>query len=237
VVSGVGHEIDFTIADFVADARAPTPSAAAEMVVPDRHACLEALARTAQRMQAVMRRELRAVRARLDTVGRRLGREHPGVRLQQQMQRLDDLSQRLGGSTRGTLHREGQRLAELRARLQQHSPRHALGGWGARNQSLQLRLARAMNEHRTRAAARATQLQARLERAASERLLRSEQRLALAQRALDAVSPLATVRRGFAIVKRSDGTVLTDATTVAIGEQIEASLARGSLTARVTGRK
>jgi len=237
VVSGVGHEIDFTIADFVADARAPTPSAAAEMVVPDRHACLEALARTAQRMQAGMRRELRAVRARLDTVGRRLGREHPGVRLQQQMQRLDDLSQRLGGSTRGTLHREGQRLAELRARLQQHSPRHALGGWGARNQSLQLRLARAMNEHRTRAAARATQLQARLERAASERLLRSEQRLALAQRALDAVSPLATVRRGFAIVKRSDGTVLTDATTVAIGEEIEASLARGSLTARVTGRK
>jgi len=237
VVSGVGHEIDFTIADFVADARAPTPSAAAEMVVPDRHACLEALARTAQRMQAVMRRELRAVRARLDTVGRRLGREHPGVRLQQQMQRLDDLSQRLGGSTRGTLHREGQRLAELRARLQQHSPRHALGGWGARNQSLQLRLARAMNEHRTRAAARATQLQARLERAASERLLRSEQRLALAQRALDAVSPLATVRRGFAIVKRSAGTVLTDATTVAIGEEIEASLARGSLTARVTGRK
>jgi len=237
VVSGVGHEIDFTIADFVADARAPTPSAAAEMVVPDRHACLEALARTAQRMQAGMRRELRAVRARLETVGRRLGREHPGVRLQQQMQRLDDLSQRLGGSTRGTLHREGQRLAELRARLQQHSPRHALGGWGARNQSLQLRLARAMNEHRTRAAARATQLQARLERAASERLLRSEQRLALAQRALDAVSPLATVRRGFAIVKRSDGTVLTDATTVAIGEEIEASLARGSLTARVTGRK
>jgi exodeoxyribonuclease VII large subunit len=237
VVSGVGHEIDFTIADFVADARAPTPSAAAEMVVPDRDACLEALARTAQRMQAGMRRELRAIRARLETVGRRLGREHPGVRLQQQMQRLDDLSQRLGGNTRGTLHREGQRLAELRARLQQHSPRHALGGWGARNQALQLRLARAMNEHRTRTAARATQLQAHLERAASERLLRLEQRLALAQRALDAVSPLATVRRGFAIVKRSDGTVLTDAATVAIGEEIEASLARGSLTARVTGRK
>jgi len=237
VVSGVGHEIDFTIADFVADARAPTPSAAAEMVVPDRHACLEALARTAQRMQAGMRRELRAVRARLETVGHRLGREHPGARLQQQMQRLDDLSQRLAGSTRGTLHREGRRLAELRARLQQHSPRHTLGGWGARNQSLQLRLARVMNEHWTRAAARAAQLQAHLERAAAERLLRSQQRLALAQRALDAVSPLATVRRGFAIVKRSDGSVLTDAATVAIGEEIEASLARGSLTARVTGRK
>jgi len=237
VVSGVGHEIDFTIADFVADARAPTPSAAAEMVVPDRHACLEALARTAQRLETGMRRELRVVRARLETIGRLLGREHPGVRLQQQMQRLDDLAQRLAGSTRGALRCEGARLAELRARLQQHSPRHALGGWGERNQSLQLRLARAMGESQAHAGARAAQLQARLERAARERIVRSEQRLALAQRALDAVSPLATVRRGFAIVKRADGTVLTDAATVAIGEQIEASLAHGSLTARVTGRK
>jgi len=237
VVSAVGHEIDFTIADFVADARAPTPSAAAEMVVPDGQACLEALARTAQRMQAGMRRELLAGRARLEAVGRRLGLAHPGVRLQQQMQRLDDLAQRLAGSTRGSLHREGQRLAELRARLQQHSPRHALGEWGARNQSLQLRLARAVCEQHARAAARTGQLQERLERAVRARLAHSVQRLALAQRALDAVSPLATVRRGFAIVKRADGTVLTDAAAVAPGEEIEASLARGTLRARVTGRK
>jgi len=63
------------------------------------------------------------------------------------------------------------------------------------------------------------------------------QRLALAQRALDAVSPLATLARGFAIVKRADGTVLTDAATVAVGDEIEARLARGTLTARVTGSK
>ena len=75
------------------------------------------------------------------------------------------------------------------------------------------------------------------ERAAQERLARSGQRLALAQRALDAVSPLATVKRGFAIVKRADGTVLTDAATVAVGEEIEASLARGILKARVTERR
>jgi len=66
---------------------------------------------------------------------------------------------------------------------------------------------------------------------------RVAQRLALVQRALDAVSPLATLARGFAIVKRADGTVLTDAATVALGEEIEASLASGKLTARVTGRK
>ena len=237
VVCGVGHEIDFTIADFVADARAPTPSAAAELVVPDRGACLEALARSAQRLAAGMRRELRVGRARLEAVSRRLELAHPGVRLQQQMQRLDDLSQRLAGSTRGALHRDGRRLAELRARLQQHSPRHALGEWGARNQALQLRLARAACEYRARAAARTEQLRTRLERAARERLERRAQRLALVQRALDAVSPLATVRRGFAIVKRGDGTVVTDAATVAIGEEIEASLARGTLTARVTAKK
>src|SRR6516162_1533348 len=147
VVCGVGHEIDFTIADFVADARAPTPSAAAELVVPDTQACLEALARTAQRLAAGMRRELRVWHTRLDAVGHRLSLAHPGVRLQQQMQRLDDLTQRLAGSTRGALHRDGRRLAELRARLQQHSPRHALGEWGARNQALQLRLARAACEY------------------------------------------------------------------------------------------
>ena len=237
VVCGVGHEIDFTIADFVADARAPTPSAAAEMVVPDRHACLEALARTARRMEAGMRRELRMVCARLDAVGRRLSVAHPGVRLQQQMQRLDDLSQRLYGSTRGAMHREGQRLAELRVRLQQHSPRHALGTWTARNQALQLRLARAAAGHTARAAEEIEQLRARLERAACELLARSHQRLALAQRALDAVSPLATVARGFAIVRRSDGTVLTDSAAVEIGEDIEASLAQGSVRARVTGKK
>jgi exodeoxyribonuclease VII large subunit len=76
-----------------------------------------------------------------------------------------------------------------------------------------------------------------LDRGASERLARSAHRLALAQRALDAVSPLATLSRGFAIVTRADGSLLTDASVPALGEEIEARLARGTLTARVTGRK
>ena len=237
VVCGVGHEIDFTIADLVADARAPTPSAAAELVVPDRLACLEALARTVQRLAAGMRRELRVGRASLEAAGHRLMLAHPGVRLQQQLQRLDDLTQRLSGAARGSLHREARCLAELRARLQQHSPQHALGEWRARNHSFELRLARVMHEQHARAISRTETLQARLGRAARQCLTHTAQRLALAQRALDAVSPLATVARGFAIVKRADGTVLTDAASVAVGEEIEARLARGALTARVTGRK
>jgi exodeoxyribonuclease VII large subunit len=237
VVCGVGHEIDFTIADFVADARAPTPSAAAELVVPDGRACLEEFARTAQRLEAGMRRELRVGRARLEAVDHRLTLAHPGARLQQQMQRLDHLTQRLCGATRACLHREGQRLAEDRARLQQHSPQRVLVEWVSRNQSLQLRLARAMREQEARAGIRGAELRARLERAARQCVTGAAQRLALAQRALDAVSPLATLARGFAIVKRADGTVLTDAAAVAVGEEIEASLASGKLTARVTARK
>ena len=237
VVSGVGHEIDFTIADFVADARAPTPSAAAELVVPDRLACLEAVTRTSQRLGAGMRRELRGGEARLDSVGRRLKLVHPGVRLHQQMQRLDGLMQRLAGAFRAGLHRDGRRLEDRRARLQHCSPGHALAAWAERNQGLQLRLTRAIDERLARATATSEELRTRLERGASERVARAAQRLALALRALDTVSPLATLTRGFAIVTRADGALLTDAGAAAVGEEIEARLARGTLTARVTGRK
>jgi exodeoxyribonuclease VII large subunit len=215
VVSGIGHEIDFTIADFVADARAPTPSAAAELVVPDSKACLEALLHTRQRLGAGLRRELRACGARLAAVGRRLQVAHPGIRLQQQVQRLDDLAQRLGGAARAGLHRDARRLAERHGRLLQHSP--------------QLRL--------SASAARSEEFAGRLRRAVGARVLHAAQRLALAQRALHTVSPLATLSRGFAIVTRADGSLLSDAAGARPGDDIEARLAHGTLTARVTGRK
>ncbi|MEP7246615.1 MAG: exodeoxyribonuclease VII large subunit [Gammaproteobacteria bacterium] len=94
VVSGIGHEVDFTIADFVADARAPTPSGAAELVVPDRHACLDVLVRTADRLSVAMRRELRTVSSRFDAACMRLKMMHPGARLTQQEQRLEGTASR-----------------------------------------------------------------------------------------------------------------------------------------------
>jgi exodeoxyribonuclease VII large subunit len=215
LVSAVGHEIDFTIADFVADARAPTPSAAAELVVPDGAACREALERIALRLGAGMRRELRVNGTRLAGTQRRLQLAHPGVRLHQQMQRLDDLGQRLGAAARSALQRDGRRFAEAHGRLLRRSPLHALSEWRARHQGLH----------------------ARLHHAAVDSVARAAHRLALTQRGLDAVSPLATLTRGFAIVTRADGALLTDAGSVSPGEDIEARLARGTLTARVTGRK
>ena len=106
-------------------------------------------------------------------------------------------------------------MREAFARLLQHSPE------------------RLVREYRLRHAA----LAARLPRALTERVMRSTQRLNMAQRMLDTVSPLATMTRGFAIVTRADGTLVTDAESIAVGDEIEARLARGRLKARVTGKE
>ena len=197
VVSGVGHEIDFTIADFVADVRAPTPSGAAELVVPDRQELLSTLRRMGERLIQSGRRELRTAGQLLAHLRHRLQRMHPGVRLSHSAQRLDELEQRL----RKALH----------ARVQQQN----------------IRLSHAH--------ARTTQLRMRLQHALQRRVETSVHRLNLAQHKLDAVSPLATLGRGFAVVMRADGRVVTDASTVAVGDEIRALVLHGALRARVTG--
>jgi exodeoxyribonuclease VII large subunit len=213
VVTGIGHEIDFTIADFAADARAPTPSGAAELVAPDRVACLEALTRMDGRMSACMRRELRVVSSRLATAGIRLKQAHPGLRLAHQSQRLDDLEQRLAGAATAVLHRRRHRLTEALSRLMQRSPEYLARECGRREEVLR----------------------GRLDHASKQYLSRLSHRVALAKKALDMASPLATLARGFAIVTRADGTLVTDARSVPAGEEIEARLASGRLRARVTG--
>ncbi|HET7757324.1 MAG TPA: exodeoxyribonuclease VII large subunit, partial [Steroidobacteraceae bacterium] len=144
VVSAVGHEIDFTIADFVADARAPTPSAAAELVVPDRMACLAGVAAAAQRLAGGMRRELRSRTEHLAATQRRLGLAHPGVRLQQQMQRLDDLALRLAGAARAGVQLPSLRLARARDRLIRAAPGQRLRAQAARHQDLRACLGHAV---------------------------------------------------------------------------------------------
>jgi len=166
VVSGVGHEVDVTIADFVADERAPTPSGAAERVVPDRAEWLRLVAASGGRIVAAMRRRLGELRAALSVHEKGLTRNHPGSRLRQHAQRLDEL-------------------------------------------------------------------EARMIIAARTRLERAGASLAAAMRTLHAVSPLATLDRGYAIVTGPDGRVLQDATRVAPGETVGARLAHGRLNARV----
>jgi exodeoxyribonuclease VII large subunit len=215
VVAGVGHEVDFTIADFVADLRAPTPSGAAELVAPDGAAWLATVVRAAQRLHGAMRRELQVGAARFAAAAHRLHLAHPGVRLQQQMQRLDDMTQRLTGAARASLQRERLRLMDVRGRLLRGSPQHRVQQLLARQQHAGARLTQALKAY----------------------LARASHRLALAQRGLHTVSPLATLTRGFAIVTRPDGTLVTDAAALRVDDEIQARLARGSVDARVTGKK
>jgi exodeoxyribonuclease VII large subunit len=122
LVSGIGHEIDFTIADFVADVRAPTPSGAAELVVPDARAWLQGLLRLASRFEVAMRRQLGQERLRLDGLQRRLQQAHPGARLRQSSQRLDELEGRLQFAMQTRLGRLAARLESSARALQAVSP-------------------------------------------------------------------------------------------------------------------
>lgn len=216
VISGIGHEVDFTIADFVADVRAPTPSGAAELAVPDRREWLLRIARIAQRLDLAASRQLRGEGERLRQLRKRLARLHPGMRLQQQAQRLDELEQRLGALTRLRLATAGAALQRATSRLAAQSPELRLRDLRHREARLAQRLTAAMDQA----------------------LQRRAQRLALAQRGLHAVSPLATLGRGFALATRaSDGGLLHDADEVAVGEAIKVRLGRGALAATVTARE
>jgi exodeoxyribonuclease VII large subunit len=211
-ISGVGHEVDVTLADLAADLRAPTPSAAALAAVPDRSAWLDALRQLQQRLGGGMGRLLGARRLALQAAAQRLQVSHPGARLVQHAQRLDDLELRLRSAMRGTLLHERQRFENLGTRLWRENPRHRLESYCARAAALRQRMVGAL----------------------AGSLTALERRLALAARTLDAVSPLATLSRGFAVVTRAeDGALVRSATDAPAGTLIEARLSDGRLHALV----
>jgi exodeoxyribonuclease VII large subunit len=122
VVTGIGHEIDFTIADFVADLRAPTPSGAAELVAPDGRAWLHKLSQLGARFAAGMRRQLQHEHTRVAALMRRLQQAHPGARLGQYSQRLDELEGRLQFALQARLASRLARLESAARALQAISP-------------------------------------------------------------------------------------------------------------------
>ncbi len=215
VVSGIGHEIDFTIADFVADRRAPTPSAAAELVVPDRMAWRRHLQQVRQRLSLVQLRKIEQLGEGLSSLRHRLRQQHPRQRLQQRAQRLDDLGQRLARAADLLLLRHNRRLEQLLGRLRLQSPAKRL-------EHLHLL-------HRT--------LGERLHRGMQQRLETSKARLAQQARDLHTLSPLNTLGRGYAIVSRErDGSIVRTASDVEIGDSIRARLTEGSLLCEVISK-
>ena len=214
VVSAVGHEVDFTIADFVADVRAPTPSGAAELVVPDRGDWLRTVDTIATRIERQGRRTLENKAQALDWLGRRLVTASPAARVARQQDRLRENLGRLAATMRHQLHADGSRLFTLNRALLQVSPA--------------VRVQRAVG--------RAAQLRQRLATAGRNRIADADHRLRLTARALDAVSPLATLERGYAIVTdAATGKALTRAAQVKEGDDVRARLAHGELLAKITG--
>ena len=212
IISGVGHEIDFTIADFVADARAPTPTAAAELVTPDRNEQLRMLDTANQRLTQALRQLQENFRERLNWCDGRLQQLHPARLLRDRAQRLDEMETRLRQVLRTALQARNAHLKELQARLRQHSPVQRLVLLKAAAQGLRQRLAFA----------------------ARQQLTTLKNRLAVAVRTLDTVSPLATLDRGYAILTDAiSGTVLISIQTIKPGQPLHARLADGRLLARV----
>ena len=212
VVTGIGHEIDFTIADFVADVRAPTPSGAAELVVPDSSTWRTTLGKLAFRLQQTLTRRLTDDRSSLQQLRRRLELTHPGHRVNQAAQKLDELTQRLGAAWALQCSQRATRLHRLEARLAGVSPRHHL-------EVLRERL---------------TRLDHRLQQAWLQEFQQRQQRLALASRTLNAVSPLAVLDRGYALVTLADsGRLVQNSSQAPVGTVIEARVANGKLRAQV----
>jgi len=212
VIAGVGHEVDFTIADLAADVRAPTPSGAAELVTPDRAELLSTMQSMERRLIRTLNTTLRGRSENILQLTARLRRSHPGTRLQQLQQRTDDLHRQMISGLQSILLNRHVRQQHLLQRLQAACPIP--------------RILRTTSE--------IDKLGARMTGSIQERLGGLANRLALAAGQLNAVSPLATLERGYAVVRSQDtGRVITDSQQVQPGQKLTTRLARGSVDSTV----
>jgi exodeoxyribonuclease VII large subunit len=211
VISAIGHETDFTIADFVADLRAPTPSAAAELVIRSRQEVEEQVAGLERELERGVRYRLMMGRQRLTELAQHgaFGRMMEFIGRRQQ--RADDLTNRLTHAQRGILERDRRRFEAFAAAVRHYDLRLVLGGV------------------RTRLDARVAALAA----AARDLLLRRRSRLERVTSQMEALSPVAILERGYALVFDASGKLVKDASQVEAGEEIRARVARGEIAATV----
>jgi len=214
VISAVGHETDFTIADFVADMRVPTPTAAAELVAQERDALLARIAAAESRLQRALSRWIVAPRSRLVRASADLGR-----------------------AAADTLSAKAQRLDDCVTQLRRGDPRRRIVQWRSRARAASIRLRvvgrRALEQPSRHTAVLATELSAAFARSAERRA----RTLDLANAKLLALGPRRTLERGYAIAYDARGAVLTDSLDVRIGEKIGVELKTGRLGATVNEKK
>ncbi|WP_390235123.1 exodeoxyribonuclease VII large subunit [Vibrio sp. F74] len=211
IISAVGHEIDVTIADFVADVRAPTPSAAAELVSRDQSHKEQALHSRTNRLINAVKVNLSKRHYLLQQSNHRLEKQHPSYRLEQQSQRLDDLESRLIRSIEEQTRSGQHQIQNLSHRLDLNSPDKQL------------------NQHKHAL----IQAEQKLIDAIHRTMLMSKHSLALHAEKLDAVSPLATLKRGYSISKDGAGTVISHASRLEKGDQMITQFVDGEIISTV----
>jgi exodeoxyribonuclease VII large subunit len=211
VVSAVGHETDFTIADFVADLRAPTPSAAAELITEAQHKIAEHLATLEHRLERAARFQLLKARQQMTRLPVSRAESRVGALLRRLSQRLDELVLLQEAAITGKIRRQQNRVVALAAAVLRHDPRQALAQARERLQACVTRMDRS--------------------------LYRTVQRGVVHRGALDArliaLSPLAVLDRGYALVLGDDGRLIRSAEQVSAGDRVRTRLADGSFTSRV----
>ncbi len=213
VVSAVGHEIDFTIADFVADHRAATPSAAAELLSPDSAKLLSQLQGMKIQLIHAIRGRLRNLEQHNDFLSQRL--RHPGQRLAEQTQHLTHLRTRLINAITSQLQRRKISLSALSNRHQTQHPRYVITiHRGTLNRAL-----------------------TQLSRATTQHVQRKRQRLVQNLHLLDTVSPLKTLERGYSVLRNDDGAVIRSIAEIHDGECVKAQVLDGEIRLTATEKR
>ncbi|MBD1566478.1 exodeoxyribonuclease VII large subunit [Vibrio sp. SA48] len=207
IISAIGHEIDITIADFVADVRAPTPSAAAELVSRDNSHKQQIFTNYQHKLRSAIRHYISQQQQQVNALNYALQKQHPNYRLQRQTQQLDETQMRLQRAMSSFITRKRQHVSEQFHQLQLNSPVHKL----------------AQQQHRL------AKTEQKLLDVMDRKLLTTRHKLALAAEKLDAVSPLATLKRGYSITQDQHGKVISQPSDVKTGDQLITRLADGEI--------
>lgn len=231
IVSAIGHETDFTIADFVADKRAPTPSAAAEILSPDSSHQVAKLIQLQRRLGTTMRRYLLQRRQFLHTTERRM--KHPSARLQQLSQRLDDLDNRLNNAGQRRLASSNKELAQWRLRLRRLSPQRQLSDARQKLALLQQRQQRLTQTLLSQQQDILATQRKQLILAMQNKTHQLQQRLGYSCQLLNSLSPLNVVQRGYSLTRDEKHRLIKSVHETGVGAKIHVQLRDGTLEATV----
>ena len=211
IISAVGHEIDFTIADFVADLRAPTPSAAAELVAPSQEFLRNSLAAKQATLVRLAKQTVEVGVLRLNRLKEARGLRDPSTLIQDRQQKVDQIEARLLQLLRWTVEHHRSHTNRLASLLQAYRPAQVV----------------------VRRRAEVAGVQSRLENAAKYQLERAKQKLVSLERSIALLGPEQTLRRGYSITRKTNGEILQRSEDVKPGDEILTRLAEGEVSSRV----